>query len=68
MDFLPDSGLFYIKVIGKGSFSFGTFGPGKNWHQRTVNWKESPNLRFSIEKHTLIKNKEKLEHQLIKIM
>ena len=28
MDFLPDTDLFYIIVIGKGSFGFGTFGIG----------------------------------------
>ena len=26
--FVPDSDLFYIIVIGKGSFGFGTFGLG----------------------------------------
>ena len=36
MDFLPDSDLFNIIVIRKGSFGFGTFGLGKKWHQRTV--------------------------------
>ena len=36
MDFLPDSDLFYIVVIGKGSFGFGTFGLGLKWHQHTV--------------------------------
>ena len=28
--------LFYIIVIRKGSFGFGTFGLGKKWHQHTV--------------------------------
>ena len=36
MDSLPDSDLIFITVIRKGSFSFGTFGLGWKWHQRTV--------------------------------
>ena len=35
MGFLPDSDFSYIIVIRKGSFSFGTFGLGWKWHQRT---------------------------------
>ena len=40
MDFLPDSDFFYIIVIGKGSFGFGTFSLGWKWHQRTV-WRDT---------------------------
>ena len=38
MDFLLDSDFFYIIVIGKGSFGFGTFTLGLKWHQHTVHY------------------------------
>ena len=39
MDFLPDSDFFYIIVVMKDIFGFGTFGLGKKWHQHTVTCK-----------------------------
>ena len=44
MNFLPDSDLFYIIAIRKGSFGCGTFGLGWKWHQPTV----SPSFNLSI--------------------
>ena len=36
--FLPDLDLFYIIVIKKGSFGYGTFYMGLKWHQQTVTY------------------------------